>query len=117
MSKVVIIGSGIAGLFAALRLDKAGHQVIIITKQRPEDSSTNWAQGGIAGILDKTDGEGMESHISDSLSCGDGLCNEKMASLKGLLDAYGQPLEAGLDSIAAACADKSGMVSGSALVC
>ena len=46
-----------------------------------------------------------------------GLCNEKMASLKGLLDAYGQPLEAGLDSIAAACADKSGMVSGSALVC
>ena len=78
MSKVVIIGSGIAGLFAALRLDKAGHQVIIITKQRPEDSSTNWAQGGIAGILDKTDGEGMEAHISDTLSCGDGLCNEKI---------------------------------------
>ena len=67
MSRVVIIGSGIAGLFAALKLEKAGHEVIIITKQRPEDSSTNWAQGGIAGILDKTDGKGMESHIADTL--------------------------------------------------
>ena len=39
MSRVVIIGSGIAGLFAALRLDEAGHEVVIITKQRPKDSS------------------------------------------------------------------------------
>ena len=78
MSRVIIIGSGIAGLFAALRLDKAGHEVIIITKQRPEDSSTNWAQGGIAGILDKTDGEGMNAHINDTLSSGDGLCNEEV---------------------------------------
>ena len=76
MSRVVIIGSGIAGLFAALKLERAGHEVIIITKQRPEDSSTNWAQGGIAGILDKTDGEGMESHIVDTLLSGDGLCDE-----------------------------------------
>ncbi len=78
MSRVVIIGSGIAGLFAALRLDKAGHEVIIITKQRPEDSSTNWAQGGIAGILDKTDGEGMAAHINDTLACGDGVCDEEV---------------------------------------
>ena len=78
MPKVVIIGSGIAGLFAALKLEKKGHEVIIVTKQRPEDSSTNWAQGGIAGILDKTDGKGMEAHIEDTLSCGDGLCNEEI---------------------------------------
>ena len=78
MSRVVIIGSGIAGLFAALKLEEAGHEVIIITKQRPEDSSTNWAQGGIAGILDKTDSKGMEAHIADTLSCGDGLCNEEI---------------------------------------
>ena len=78
MSRVVIIGSVIAGLFAALRLDEAGHEVVIITKQRPKDSSTNWAQGGIAGILDKTDGEAMEAHISDTLSCGDGLCDEEI---------------------------------------
>jgi L-aspartate oxidase len=78
MSRVIIIGSGIAGLFAALRVEQAGHEVIIITKQRPEDSSTNWAQGGIAGILDKTDGEGMQAHIEDTLSCGDGLCDEEI---------------------------------------
>ena len=78
MSKVIIIGSGIAGLFASLRLDEAGHEVIIITKQRPKDSSTNWAQGGIAGILDKTDGEGMKAHIKDTIACGDGLCNQEI---------------------------------------
>ena len=78
MSRVVIIGSGIAGLFASLRLNEAGHEVIIITKQRPKDSSTNWAQGGIAGILDKTDGKGMQAHIKDTNSSGGGLCNEEI---------------------------------------
>ena len=81
MSRIVVIGSGIAGLFAALRLDEAGHDVVIITKQRPKDSSTNWAQGGIAGILDKTDGEGKDAHISDTLAAGDGLCDENVVRL------------------------------------
>lgn len=81
MSRIVVIGSGIAGLFAALRLDEAGHEVVIITKQRPKDSSTNWAQGGIAGILDKTDGVGKDAHISDTLAAGDGLCNETVVRL------------------------------------
>ena len=76
MAKVVIVGSGIAGLFAALKLEAAGHEVNVITKQRPQDSSTNWAQGGIAGILDKTDGEAMQSHINDTLLSGDGICDE-----------------------------------------
>ena len=75
MAHVAIIGSGIAGLFAALRLGDAGHTVTVITKQRPTDSSTNWAQGGIAAILDKTDGIGLESHIKDTLQSGDGLCD------------------------------------------
>ncbi len=78
MARIVIIGSGIAGLFAALRLADAGHAVTVITKQRPIDSSTNWAQGGIAAILDKTDGAGLESHIEDTLACGDGLCDEEV---------------------------------------
>ncbi len=76
MAHIAIIGSGIAGLFAALRLGDAGHEVTVVTKQRPSDSSTNWAQGGIAAILDKTDGLGLESHIKDTLACGDGLCDE-----------------------------------------
>ena len=78
MAKIVIIGSGIAGLFAALRLADAGHTVTVITKQRPIDSATNWAQGGIAAILDKTDGIGLESHIKDTLTSGDGLCDEQV---------------------------------------
>ena len=78
MSDIAIIGSGIAGLFSALKLANAGHGVTVITKQRLKDSSTNWAQGGIAGILDKTDIGAKESHIEDTLKSGDGLCNESM---------------------------------------
>ena len=78
MSDIAIIGSGIAGLFSALKLANAGHKVTVITKQRLKDSSTNWAQGGIAGILDKTDIGAKESHIEDTLKSGDGLCNESM---------------------------------------
>lgn len=74
-SQIVIIGSGIAGLFCAIRLANAGHFVKVITKQRPIDSSTNWAQGGIAAILDKTDGIGLKSHIEDTLKSGDGQCD------------------------------------------
>ncbi|MDA0716312.1 MAG: L-aspartate oxidase [archaeon] len=75
MSRVSIIGSGIAGLFAALRLADAGHVVTIITKKRAKDSSTNWAQGGIAAILDKTNSDGLDSHINDTLLAGDGYCD------------------------------------------
>jgi len=76
MAHVVIIGSGIAGLFAAARLADAGHHVTVATKQRTKDSSTNWAQGGIAAILDKTDEKELEAHIQDTLACGDGQCDE-----------------------------------------
>ena len=76
MSKIAIIGSGIAGLFSAIKLANHGHEVVIITKQRVKDSSTNWAQGGIAGILDKTNSDAKAAHIQDTLQSGDGLCNE-----------------------------------------
>ena len=76
MAHIVIVGSGIAGLFAAAKLANAGHEVSVITKQRAEDSSTNWAQGGIAAILDKTNHVGMEAHIQDTLQSGDGFCDE-----------------------------------------
>ena len=76
MAHVVIIGSGIAGLFTACKLADSGHEVTVVTKQRPKDSSTNWAQGGIAAILDKTNEDGMESHVQDTLKSGDGACDE-----------------------------------------
>lgn len=78
MANIVIVGSGIAGLFAAAELADAEHEVTVITKQRTKDSSTNWAQGGIAAILDKTDNNGMEAHVQDTLRSGDGMCNEQV---------------------------------------
>ena len=81
MPRVLIIGTGIAGLFAALRLANADFEVEIITKQRPKDSSTNWAQGGIAAILDKTDLKAIDGHIEDTLDAGDGLCEEDVVRM------------------------------------
>ena len=81
MPRVLIIGTGIAGLFAALRLANEGFDVEIITKQRPKDSSTNWAQGGIAAILDKTDHDEIDGHIRDTLDAGDGLCDEAVVRM------------------------------------
>lgn len=71
---VLIIGSGAAGLTAALELaDK--FKVLIISKETLVDSSTWYAQGGIAAVLAKEDS--TESHIKDTLIAGDGLCDEK----------------------------------------
>jgi L-aspartate oxidase len=81
MAHVLVVGSGIAGLFAALRCAEAKHQVSIITKSAPSDSSTNWAQGGIAGILDKTDDSGLEDHIEDTISAGAGHCDPRVVRL------------------------------------
>ena len=81
MPRALIIGTGIAGLFAALRLANNGFEVEIITKQRPKDSSTNWAQGGIAAILDKTNLDEIEGHINDTLNAGDGLCDEEVVRM------------------------------------
>lgn len=81
MPRVLIIGTGIAGLFAALRLANAGHMVTVLTKQRPIDSSTNWAQGGIAAILDKTNVEEIEGHVADTLLAGDGMCDKSVVRM------------------------------------
>lgn len=63
----VIIGSGIAGLNFALNAAKQG-TVLIITKKRTIESSTNRAQGGIAAVLDKTDN--IVQHVQDTLEAG-----------------------------------------------
>ena len=68
----LVIGSGLAGLTFALSASEHG-RVLIITKRAPADSNTNWAQGGVAGVLDPADSS--ETHVADTLRVGDGLCH------------------------------------------
>jgi L-aspartate oxidase len=71
---VVVVGSGVAGLTAALRCAAAGQQVTVVTKTTLDDGSTRWAQGGIAAALG--DGDTPEQHLADTLVAGAGLCDE-----------------------------------------
>jgi len=71
---VLIIGSGLAGQSAALRL--APHcRVALISKRNLEDSASGWAQGGIAAVLDSQDS--IEAHIRDTLVAGAWLNDEE----------------------------------------
>ncbi len=58
----VVVGSGVAGLTAALHLREAGRHVTVVTKDNIDDGSTRWAQGGIAAVLDPLDTP--EAHAS-----------------------------------------------------
>ncbi|MBK9783191.1 MAG: L-aspartate oxidase [Betaproteobacteria bacterium] len=70
---VLIIGSGLAGQSAALRL--ANHcRVVLVSKRTLEDSASGWAQGGIAAVLDSRDS--IEAHIQDTLIAGAWLNDE-----------------------------------------
>lgn len=71
-SDFLVIGSGVAGLFAALRLADHG-SVIIVTKKEGAQSNTSWAQGGIASVLDPQDS--YDDHVRDTLEAGAGLCD------------------------------------------
>ena len=72
---VLIIGSGLAGQTAALRL--AAHcRVVLVSKRSLEDSASSWAQGGIAAVLDGHDS--IEAHIQDTLVAGAWLNDEKV---------------------------------------
>ncbi|MFW6723652.1 L-aspartate oxidase [Streptomyces sp. MAR4 CNY-716] len=71
---VVVVGSGVAGLTAALRCAEAGRRVAVVTKANLDDGSTRWAQGGIAAALGE--GDTPEQHLADTLVAGAGLCGE-----------------------------------------
>ena len=71
----LVIGSGLAGLYFALR-HAANQRVTIVTKHRRESSNTRWAQGGISAVFDAEDS--YDAHIRDTLEVGAGLCREDM---------------------------------------
>ncbi|HVL75337.1 MAG TPA: L-aspartate oxidase, partial [Noviherbaspirillum sp.] len=70
---VAIIGSGLAGLSVALHLAQT-RKVVVVSKRSLLDGASNWAQGGIAAVLDSKDSH--EEHIADTLVAGAGLCDE-----------------------------------------
>ncbi len=71
---VIIVGSGIAGLRAAVELAPAG-DIVIITKADSNESNTEYAQGGIAAAIGKDDSPDL--HARDTMIAGDGLCDER----------------------------------------
>lgn len=93
---ILVIGSGIAGLFFSVKASQFTDDIVIITKKQKAESNTNYAQGGIAAVLSPLDS--YESHIKDTLISGDGLCDEKVVRkivkegpnrVKELTDMYG----------------------------
>ena len=72
MSEIVVVGSGVAGLVAALELS-GQHQVTLVTKARLAESNTRYAQGGIAAVMFEDDT--VAGHIRDTLEAGAGLCD------------------------------------------
>src|SRR6202166_1324852 len=72
----LVVGAGIAGLRAAIELAPAG-RVMVLVKREITDSSTQYAQGGIAAAL--SDEDEISLHLQDTLNAGDGLCNPEAA--------------------------------------
>ncbi len=70
---VLVVGTGIAGLYTALKVRHLGH-VIVLTKNRLEESNTEYAQGGIAAAIGPYDSPKL--HLKDTLEAGAGLCKE-----------------------------------------
>ena len=75
---VLIIGGGLAGLRAALAIDPRLN-VLVITKQALQQSNSQYAQGGIAGVMDPEDC--FENHVADTIRAGGDLCDEAIVDL------------------------------------
>ena len=69
---VVVIGTGVAGLAAALAAHRRGSRVVLLSKA--SETATFYAQGGIAVVVPRT-GDSIEAHVADTLAAGGGLCD------------------------------------------
>lgn len=70
---LIVVGSGIAGLFAAVKAARAGLKVAVLTKATMEECSSRYAQGGIAAAVDPDDS--AQLHAADTIAAGRGLCD------------------------------------------
>jgi L-aspartate oxidase len=76
---LVVVGSGVAGLTAALRARELGLRVLVVTKAALDDGNTRWAQGGVAVVLPGGAGraaDSVDAHVADTVAAGAGLCDE-----------------------------------------
>src|SRR5262249_6677204 len=69
---LVVVGSGVAGLSAALAAREAGLRVLVVTKAGADDGNTRWAQGGVAVVLpgEHDRGDTVAAHVTDTLTAG-----------------------------------------------
>lgn len=74
---VVVVGSGIAGLFSALYAKKTGVSVAVLTKSNPFRSNSAVASGGINAVINMGEYDSVVKHINDTIDGADGLINEK----------------------------------------
>jgi L-aspartate oxidase len=72
---LVVVGTGVAGLTAALRARSLGLRVLVVTKASADDGNTRWAQGGVAVVLpgEHDPGDSVSAHVTDTLAAGAGL--------------------------------------------
>lgn len=76
--RLVVVGSGIAGLYSALLAAESGAEVVLLSKAALADSNTSFAQGGISAVLEEpAPGDTVAAHITDTLKAGAGHCNEE----------------------------------------
>lgn len=75
---LVVVGTGVAGLTAALRARSLGLRVLVVTKGAADEGNTRWAQGGVAVVLpgEHEAGDSVDKHVADTLVAGAGLCDD-----------------------------------------
>jgi len=76
---ILVVGSGIAGLYAVIRAQEHGASVLLVTKDGIEEASTRYAQGGIAAAVGH--GDTAEAHLRDTIAAGAGLVDEAAARI------------------------------------
>ncbi|MCX2733348.1 L-aspartate oxidase [Saccharopolyspora sp. NFXS83] len=76
---LVVVGTGVAGLTAALRARELGLRTLVVTKDSAAAGNTGWAQGGVAVVRpdEHDDGDSVQRHVADTLTAGAGLCDEQ----------------------------------------